>query len=81
MVRLTTESGKKVKQIPAGAYRIHVSDNTAEHNIHLFGPGVDRATSVEGMESPTWDVTFVAGGYTYLCDPHAELMVDTFTVT
>ena len=81
MVRLTTESGKKVNQIPAGPYRILVHDATVEHNFHLSGPGVDHATSVEGMESPTWDVTFVAGAYKYVCDPHADFMKDSFTVT
>ena len=79
-MKLTTESGDKVKRIPAGAYRIHVTDATTEHNFHLTGPGVDKATSVGG-KSPTWDVTFVAGGYTYLCDPHADFMRDSFTVT
>lgn len=81
VIRLTDHAGKKVKQIPAGAYVIHVSDTTAEHNFHLFGPGVDQLTSVEEPGSPTWNVTFVAGGYKYQCDPHAEFMFDTFTVT
>ena len=45
------------------------------------GPALTTATSVEGMESPTWDVTFVAGAYKYVCDPHADFMRDSFTVT
>ena len=48
--------------ISPGTYTIRVLDDAEEHNFHLFGPGVDQATSTGGMSSPTWTVTFQPGG-------------------
>ena len=38
--------GKAVKTLRAGTYTIVVSDKSSIHNFHLFGPGVNKKTSV-----------------------------------
>ena len=58
-----------------------VKDLSTRHNVHLTGTGVDKETSVPDMADATWTVTLVAGTYTFQCDPHAQKMVGTFTVT
>ena len=70
-IELKTAAGKDVKTLKAGTYTIKVQDKAAIHNFHLFGPGVNKKTSVAGTSSVTWTVTFKAGSYTYQCDPHA----------
>ena len=77
---LTDASGNRVTQLDPGTYEIVVRDTTDEHNFHLTGPGVNRTTSVSGLESETWTVTLTNGTYTYVCDPHASSMRGSFTV-
>jgi hypothetical protein len=65
--------------IPPGAYTIRVTDDATEHNFHLSGPGVDMATSTDGMSSPTWSVTLQPGAtYRFQCDTHFDFMYGTF---
>src|SRR5262245_16101601 len=65
--------------IPAGTYTIRVVDDTAEHNFHLTGPGVDQLTDTTGQSSPTWTVTFQANAtYRFVCDTHADFMFGGF---
>jgi hypothetical protein len=73
--------GRNVAQLDAGAYRIVVEDQSIEHNFHLSGAGVNMATSVENIETVTWDVTFANDQrYTFVCDPHSTTMRGTFNV-
>jgi hypothetical protein len=73
--------GRNVTQLEAGSYRIVVRDESIEHNFHLSGAGVNMATSVENIETVTWDVTFAdAQRYTFVCDPHADTMRGGFNV-
>ena len=72
-IALRNSSGVKVTQLDPGAYTITVNDLSDLHNFHLKGPGVNRATSVDGTGKTTWDVTFVDGLYTYNCDAHPNL--------
>ena len=47
VISLKTTAGKKVTRLPAGTYRIVVSDRNGfdnPHNFRLRGPGVNRAT-------------------------------------
>src|SRR5665647_2024174 len=76
-----TQGGKKVTKLKAGAYTITVQDKASDHNFHLKGPGVDKSTSVSGEGTTTWKVTLKKGTYKYLCDPHAGVMKDSFTVS
>jgi plastocyanin len=65
--------------IPPGTYTIRVIDDAVGHNIHLSGPGVDMATGVDTTASPTWTVTFQAGGtYRFQCDTHFDFMYGVF---
>ena len=47
--------------IPAGTYTIRVEDDAFTHNFHLAGPGVEVFTTIGGMGTPTWTVTFQSG--------------------
>ena len=75
-----TKGGKKVATLKAGRYTIVVKDSAADHDFHLFGPGLDKTTSVTGTGTTTWKVTLKKGAYTYQCDPHASFMKGSFTV-
>jgi len=79
-ITLRNAAGAAVTQLDPGTYEIEVRDLSAEHNFHLSGPGVDRATSVEGTGTERWTVTLTDGRYSYVCDPHAGQMNGSFTV-
>jgi plastocyanin len=65
--------------VDAGAYSLHVQDNSSGHNFHLVGPGIDQATTVAETGTFDWAVDLQPGTYTFFCDPHVE-MRGTFTV-
>lgn len=74
--------GGPVKTLRAGTYRIVVSDKSSLHNFHLFGPGMNKKTTVPFMGSQTWTVKLKRGRYTYQCDVHAAAgMKGSFRVT
>lgn len=74
--------GKPVKTLKAGTYTVVVSDKSSAHNFHLFGPGVNKTTSVPFTGTQTWTVKLKAGKYTYQCDVHASVgMKGSFKVT
>jgi Cupredoxin-like domain len=75
-------AGKPVKTLKAGMYRITVEDKSSQHNFHLFGPGVNKKTSVAFTGETTWTVKLKPGRYTFQCDIHASLgMKGRLTVT
>jgi len=79
---LADSEGNEVTSLPAGTYTVEISDLSSFHNFHLTGPGgVDEVTSVPETADVTWEVTFEAGTYTYLCDPHPTTMRGEFEVT
>ena len=76
------KAGKDVKTLKAGTYRIKVEDKSSIHNFHLFGPGLNKKTSVSFSGETTWTIKLKPGRYTYQCDPHAASgMKDSFRVT
>jgi len=79
-ISLTDGNGTPVKHLDPGTYTVVVHDRSDIHNFHLFGPGVDMATDVEGIGDVTWTVTFADGVYTYRCDPHRSTLIGDFTV-
>lgn len=81
VITLVDSAGAPVTSLKAGSYTVKVKDLSTRHNFHLTGTGVDKKTSVPDMADATWTVTLVAGTYTFQCDPHAQKMVGTFTVT
>ena len=79
-IALTSQEGQPVTSLREGTYTIRVSDRAATHNFHLFGPGVDQMTAVPEATETTWTVNLRAGGYAFVCDPHARAMKGTFAV-
>ena len=78
-ISLKNADGTAVRHLDAGAYTVSVSDQSAEHNFHLFGPGVEQLTTVEGIETASWDIQITDGTYTFLCDAHPTQMKGSFT--
>ena len=77
-----TQKGKAVKILKAGTYKINVNDKSSMHNFHLFGPGVDKKTSVASTGTVVWTVKLTKGSYTYQCDIHfASGMIGHFSVS
>ena len=66
--------------LKAGTYVIVVHDRAADHDFHLTGPGVNKATSTAGTGTFTWKLKLRKGTYKYVCDPHASFMKGSFTV-
>jgi hypothetical protein len=67
--------------VPAGKYKLIVNDKGTIHNFHIFGAGVDKATSVPGTGKTVFKIKLKAGMYTIQCDTHALEMNLTLTVT
>jgi hypothetical protein len=78
-ISLKDSSGQGVSQLDPGDYTITVTNlnTTAEHNFHLFGPGVDQKTPFE-QGTWTWNVTFTDGVYKFQCDAHPTIMKGSF---
>ena len=81
VITLVDSAGAPVTSLKAGSYTVKVKDESAKHDFHLTGPGVDEKTGVPETTEATWTVKLSAGTYTFACDPHAQKMVGTFTVT
>jgi plastocyanin len=75
------QNGKTVKTLKHGVYTVRILDKSAIHNFHLTGPGVNKTTSVAKVYTVTWTVTLKKGTYTFVCDPHREIMRGSFKVT
>ena len=76
------KGSKDLKTIKAGTYKLKVEDKASIHNFHLFGPGLNKKTSVPFKGETTWTIKLKPGKYTYQCDPHASAgMKGTFKVT
>jgi plastocyanin len=80
-ISLKDSSGQGVSHLDPGDYTITVNNlnTTAEHNFHLFGPGVDQMTPFQ-QGTWTWNVTFVDGLYKFQCDAHPSIMKGSFRV-
>ena len=79
-ISLTGSGGAVTRLDAAGPYTIQVQDLAPDHNFHLRGTGVNQATGLEEVENVTWEVTFVNGVYTVICDAHPVSMRKTFRV-
>lgn len=80
-ITLKTAAGKRVTRLPHGTVVFRIRDRSTDHDFHLHGKGVDRATEIALEGSYTWRVTLKAGTYTYRCDPHEIVMHGSFRVT
>lgn len=79
-ISLVDSTGAPVTTLKAGDYEIKVKDLSKIHNFNLTGDGVAESTTVPEIKDVTWKVTFKAGTYTYVCDPHPR-MKGSVTVT
>jgi hypothetical protein len=79
-ISLHDANGNPVRHLDPGTYTIQVQDLSNLHDFHLSGPGVDQATSIDGIVDVTWAVAFVDGTYNFQCDAHANIMHGSFTV-
>ena len=76
-----TKSGKSVKTLKAGTYRLAVADKSSIHNFELEGPGVKNVeTDVSGTGTRTFTVKLKKGTYTFYCKPHESSMRGSFAV-
>ena len=78
-ISLKDSAGRGVSQLDPGDYTITVNNlnTTAEHNFHLFGPGVNQMTPFQ-QGTWTWNVTFTDGVYKFQCDAHPTIMKGSF---
>lgn len=73
VITLKTASGKAVKRMKRGTYRVTVRDRGRVHNAHVTAPGYNRKTSpLTYTGTQTWKVKLArTGSLRFLCDPHA----------
>lgn len=77
-----SKSGKAVKTLKAGTYRVTVRDRSPMHNFHLSGPGFNKATGVPTSGTTVWrNVKLKKGTYRFVCDPHRSTMKGSFKVS
>ena len=78
-----TMQGKKVTKLRAGAaYRFVISDRSSIHDFHLSGPGLNRIlTDVEFTGTKSFLLRLKKGSYRFVCDPHADFMRGSFSVS
>jgi plastocyanin len=75
-----SDANGPVKHLAAGTYTLLVHDRSTFHDFHLFGPGTDVTTTIDGTGDQTFTVTLTDGTYTFQCDAHLPAMKATFTV-
>ncbi len=79
-ITLTTATGKRVRTLRAGVYRIVIRDRSDDHNFHLRGRGLNRTTGVDFVGTTTIRVRLRRGIYRFVCDPHSSFMKGSFRV-
>jgi hypothetical protein len=79
-ISLADPNGAPVQHLGPGTYTLVVHDQSQIHDFHLFGPGVNVATDVNGVGDSTFTVTLADGIYRFVCDPHATVMKGEFAV-
>jgi hypothetical protein len=73
-------TGSEAQELTPGSYELTVEDQSAAHNFHLSGPGVDVSTSVAEEGTETFTIDLQAGTYEFVCDPHASQMSGSIEV-
>lgn len=79
-IALVDSSSAPVTRLQRGTYTFEIEDRSPDHNFHLTGPGIERATRLEDVGRVTWTVRLTGGRYSLLCDPHTLTMFRTFIV-
>jgi plastocyanin len=80
-IKVTDGNNNVIRQLDPGDYTLTVKNlsPSQEHNFHLTGPGVDRASAFSNT-TETWDVTVGNGLYKYKCDAHPTIMKGSIQV-
>ena len=80
---LLNASGKVVKTLKHGTYKLVIHDDSAIHNYELDGPHGKSwtFTSVPFTGTKTFTLNLVAGAYKAYCAPHESVMFQHFKVT
>ncbi len=80
---LTNASGKVVKTLKAGTYKLVIHDDSAIHNYELDGPHGKSwtFTSVPFKGTKTVTLKLVKGAYKAYCVAHESTMFQHFTVS
>lgn len=80
-IKVTDASNNVIRQLDPGDYMFTVKNlsPSQEHNFHLTGPGVDRASAFSNV-TETWNVTLGNGLYKYKCDAHPTIMKGSIQV-
>jgi hypothetical protein len=80
-----TQNGKRVRSLPAGTYKLVVSDRASIHNFVLessHGGSFERSvTSVPFTGTKTITLKLTKGKWEIYCAPHESTMHQDFTVT
>ena len=77
------QSGKSVKTLKAGAYKLTINDRASIHAFSLDGPhgyAVDF-TKVPYIGVKIYTVHLKAGAYKFYCPPHESMMFGHFKAT
>jgi len=80
-ITLKRANGNNLKHASPGTRKFVISDQSAFHNFHLYGPGVNRKTGIDVVVSRTWRVTLSVGTYNFRCDAHPTTMRGSFNVS
>ena len=73
VITLKTATGRAVRALRTGTYRVTVRDRSRSHNVHLIAPGFNKKTTVGYVGTQKWRVRLARPGtLRYLCDPHAR---------
>jgi hypothetical protein len=80
-----TQNGKRVRTLPAGTYKLVVSDRASIHNFVIersHGGDFERSvTSVPFTGTKTITLKLTKGDWEIYCAPHESTMHQDFTVT
>jgi plastocyanin len=79
VISLKDSTGAQVTHLDTGTYTVNVHDYATVHNFDLTGPGVSKATDIDGTEDTSWTITVTDGTYRYVCDAHPTVMRGSFT--
>ena len=78
-ISLKDSTGAPVTHLDPGTYTVLVQDYATLHNFDLTGPGVSKATDIDGTGDTTWTIDVTNGTYRYVCDAHPTVMRGSFT--
>jgi hypothetical protein len=72
-IAFTNTSGRGVKGIARGTFRLVISDQARNQNFHLAGKGLNRRTGIGFRGTARWQVRFVRGTYRFWSDANPRL--------